>query len=186
VFLDANRLEAGTRTVRDEQQRTRGAIERIRSQPMLHNVPIVFIPENAPGMAGGHLWEHINDMQPITVMAECGPAKGPADNLRVGVPKNETVTEEMRYRFIDLLATGSVRFSERYVSLPRDGSDGSQAARDKFISQLTTYRPGIKKKYGENYNDDLLIAVMMGLPWRERFYRSPVYQDFIAKYMRQY
>jgi hypothetical protein len=172
-------------TVDDEKQRVRRAIESIRSRPMMHNVPVVFIPENAPGMAGGHLWDHVCDMTPITVLSEFGPAKG-NEVKRVGVPKPESVTEEMRYRFIDLLGTGSVRFSERFCSLPRDGSDGAQAAREKLLSQMSTYRPGIKKKYGENYNDDLLIATMMGLPWRQRFYSSPVYQQFIAKYMRVY
>lgn len=170
LFLDAARLDP-SRTVQDERYRLRRAVDTIRSQQGMHNVPIVFIPENAPGMAGSYLWEHINDMQPIVVMEEFGSGRN-NEPKRIGVPKTKQTTEEMRYLFVDAISTNSVRYSMRFASLPRDNTDGRATAQRKLVDQMIQYRPDVKKDYGEYHNDDQLIAVMMILLWRNRFYRS--------------
>lgn len=162
----------------------RAAISRIRSLPSMNNVPIVFIPENAPGMAGAYLWEHINDLEPIMVMEEFGSrSRSGRSQPRVGVPKTWENTEDMRLMFVDLLASKRVRISQRFVSLNRDGGDGRTVAKEKLASQMRNYVPGVHKKYGEQYNDDLLIALMMSIYWRNELYKNPRYRNWLQKYV---
>lgn len=152
----------------------------------MQSVPIVFIPENAPGMAGAYLWEHISDLEPIMVMQEFGSrSRSGAEQPRVGVPKTWTNTEDMRLMFVDLLASKLVKISSRFASLNRDGTDGRLVAKEKLASQMRNYIPGIHKKYGEQYNDDLLIAVMMTVYWRNELYKNVRYHTWLRKYVAE-
>lgn len=178
LFADGNRLDP-SHVVVDEAQRMVGAVERIRGIPGLHSIPIVFIPEGAPGTAASYLWSHISHMTPIMVLEEVGERGG---IKRVGVPKTAPSTSEMYTLFADYVAAGCVRFSSRFVSLPRAGTDGTATARGKIVEQMARYRPDIKKKYGEDNNDDLLIALMMIPYWREFMWKQSRYREWIKRY----
>lgn len=166
----------------DEAQRMRSAVLRIRSIPGLAEIPIVFIPEGAPGTAASYLWSHISDMGPIMVMEEVGERSSPVK--RVGVPKTAQSTSEMYTEFVDLLSLGQVRFSSKFVSLPRAGTDGTESAKTKITEQLSRYRPDIKKRYGEDNNDDILIAIMMIEWWRKYLLKQEKYREWLRRYAR--
>jgi hypothetical protein len=175
TFLDAARLDEAL-GAEDERERLRSAARKIRARRGFENIPIVLIVENAPGQAGAYLDDHMrNEPGPCITMREC--ARAGSSVKRRGVPKTETTTVEMRMVFRKLLAEGRVRIDANLVSLTREtslgnDSDGVAEALAKLQNQMTTYNPYEKKRYGEQFNDDLLIALMMIPYWRAVFWNT--------------
>ena len=189
-MCDAARLQP-QRSIIDERGRLRAAITRARSLPGWGSIPVVFIPENGPPGTPSKLWEYIKDMTPIICMAESGAQSNAVRCL--GVPKTQESTLSMKDRLVEQLADGSLGISDKFFSLEHiDKGQDNKATLDKLRNQMYTYRALIKKKYGEYWNDDLLISVMQALEWSDRFIRlrrgkgRPDYEEFHRRYISRY
>ena len=186
-FVDAARTQPQL-TIVDMRARLRSAIQRARSFPGWGAIPVIFIPENGPPGAPSHLWEFIKDMQPIICMAEAGASSNLVQTL--GVPKTQDSTLAMKDNTVRRIADGSLAFSDRFFSLEHiDRGQNNKETLDKLQNQMLNYRHNIKKKYGENYNDDCLISVMMLMEWSDKFNtlrlhgKRPAYTAFYRKYI---
>lgn len=147
---------------------------------------MVFIPENGPPGTPSKLWEYVKDLGPIICLAEAGSQKNAMRSL--GVPKTQDTTLSMKDRTVQQIADGSLAFSEKFFSLEKiDRGASNQDTLDKLRNQMYVYRANIKKKYGEYFNDDLLIATMQLIEWSDVFIRKRVKgerPDYVAFHQR--
>lgn len=173
-----------------ERTRIRTAVKLIQRHPRFHNVPIVHIPENAPGSAGPHLHEHLRDMPNILTMEEYGTKK--SDGGTLGVPATDRNVQT--YQMSMMLSTRAIHYSENCMTYP--GQDMSKI-KDKFEFQLlcwervVEYDPAkplsnVREKWTGKAgagNDDLAICGLMLCEWPARFFESPKYSDFIRRFV---
>lgn len=167
------------------------AITRARSLPGWAAIPVVFMPENGPPGAASKLWEYIKHMTPIICMAEAGAAENAVRSL--GLNKTQELTLSMKDRTVQQIADGSLGFSDRFFSLEHIARGASNTETlDKLQHQMLSYRVNIKKKYGEYYNDDQLIAFMMLIEHSDKFIRlrksntRPDYERFHERFISRY
>jgi hypothetical protein len=132
-------------------------------------------------------------MQPLVCLQEAGDLAHGAN--RWGVKKDQTITIRMKERLLlsmvhDPSINGvHVGLSEDLFSLQHcdKGMDVSENLK-KLRTQMYAYRVLIKKRYSENANDDLLIAVMMLVSWSDFFIRQAKsdrvqYAEFHRRYL---
>lgn len=173
-----------------ERTRIQTACRLIQRHPRFKNVPIIHIPENAPGSAGPHLAEHLRTFHNVITMEECS-TKGPYGSI-LGVPATDRVTQT--YQMSMMLSTQAVYYSENCQTYP--GQDLSKL-KDKFEFQLlcwervVEYDPSkplskVREKWMSKHaagNDDLAVCGLMLCEWPERFFQNPKYADWIRTFI---
>lgn len=148
----------------------------LRQHPMYRYAHLVFICENLPGSRGGELAHLVKELYNHTVMAEYG-----ADN-RPGVNKTHSSTQNMTLRMQSALLENAIAFAENlgtFTGVP------PEAAKDNLLQQMLAFRyDEILKKYtgkGEGNRDDLMVAAMMPLYWKDVFTDSSHYAEARAQ-----
>jgi len=167
-----------------ERQRIQTAVKMIQRHPRFRDVPVIHIPENAPGSAGPHLHEHLRGFRNVMTMEECG--KG--EDSKLGVPATDR--NEQTYQMSMMLSTQAMHYSANCMTFP--GQDLSKI-KDKFEFQLlcwervVEYDPSkplakVREKWTAKHaagNDDLAICGLMLMEWPMRFFQNPKYSDFV-------
>ncbi len=174
-----------------QRQRIRHAVRAIQSHPSFRNVPIVSIPENAPGNAGPQIHEYLLDYENVMTMAEWN-ARGD-----LGVPATDR--NQQTERMALMLAHGSIYYSKNLATYPRDlGGQALDALQDKFERQLlcwervmrydpsdplskVSFKWTAKTQAG---NDDLAVVGLMLAFWPDVIYTKPRYLQFVQNYIQ--
>lgn len=157
------------------------AIEKVRGIKLFNDVPILFVPENAPGPIGATFQYLINQEQTrsngrlgkICTMREYGKDR------KYGVPKTAEITDQMLRYASTMLRYGKISFSENI----RGGlNTTAQAMIDKLLKQMAAYRCEVKYNKNDLHSvpkfkwmgdqDDLLVAFMEALYWEAIFWDS--------------
>lgn len=132
----------------------RTAVRMLQNHPQFLGVPVVAIPENAPGNAGPHLADHLVSYRGVTTMAEYNKA-----GTHFGVPATDRVDQTLF--MVKLLAGGAICYSENAMTCaaffffsaeralrPRPNSYPGQsldALKDKFEQQLLSWERLVKE-----------------------------------------
>lgn len=157
------------------------AIEKIRGIKLFRDIPILFIPENAPGPIGATFHYLITQEQrrsggrlgKIITMREYGKDR------KYGVPKTAEITEQMLRYVSTMMRYGKIHFSENL----RAGLNTTVPAMvDKLLKQMAGYRCESKHNKNDLHSvpkfkwmgdqDDLLVAMMECIYWEASFWES--------------
>lgn len=186
--MDAFQLKKAS--VDMERNRIQTAVRLIQRHPKFKNVPIIHIPENAPGSAGPHLHEHLRNFPNVFTMEEYGSKK--SDGGTLGVPATDR--NQQTYQMSMMLSTQALHYSENAMTYP-----GQQLnpIKDKFEFQLLCWErvvewdpakplSKVKEKWGAKHaagNDDLAVCGLMLMEWPQRFFQNPKYGDVIRRFI---
>lgn len=187
TLMDSERVPgASLETV---EKRLFTAIEKVRGIQLFKDIPILFVPENAPGPIGATFQYLIDQEQrrssgrlgKICTMREYGKDR------KYGVPKTAEITDHMLRYASTMMRYDKIFFSENL----RGGVNTTPTAMiDKLLKQMADYRCEVKynrndyfavpkfKWYGTQ--DDLLVSFMMALYWEAIFWDSTyeAYESF--------
>ena len=174
MYLDAFRLINASREL--QRSHIDACINYLRRHRNYMYAHLVFMCENAPGSRGGEMAALVKDLYQHTSMCEFGQNKNP------GVPKTPDITQRMTMRMQGALLENAISFAAEfgtYHGVP------PEAAKQNFLQQCLAFRWDEKEhKYhgkGEGRRDDMMVAAMMPLYWRDQFETSVDYTDARTK-----
>ena len=152
-------------------------IDRLNDIPVFRSSTKVFIPENNLGNEGSHMWNMIKKMPDL----RCFSSK----NDRVGVHKGKDTADEFQYIFNVKLKNDAVLFDNEFFTTSKKHTLTSikatfreQMERFHFAYEEATSihqnpRQTITGKGGSTEQDDLMIAVLMGVFWGRVVLKDP-------------
>lgn len=157
------------------------AIAQMRALSVWRDVPLLFIPENAPGPIGA-TFEYLlmqyqrrtnGSLGRILTMREYGKDRKP------GVPKTKEITNQMVRLASMMVADRRVVVSENLRVMPKKKP---QQLVDKLVHQMRDYHCEVKANKNDPFSDpkfkwmgrqdDLLVAMMTALYWHTVFWES--------------
>lgn len=153
-------------------------------------VPIVFIPENAPGDMGAQYERMVRNEMPIITMREYGTAGHKHPML--GVPRDVDADMYARGEMVRRMKNGNVVFSDRFFTLDdadqftTGASELTRAAKEQLEHQMRMYKGCAKVRKNDYENNDVIIATLLTFYWGfHKFFTTPTpaYAEFAQRYI---
>lgn len=138
----------------------------IRSRPLFRDVPIVYVPENAPANAGPVLAEYLEDYENVLTMQEW---TGFGEVPTFGVPPTDRTTQTEHLSLA--LATGGLSYSEDMQVHPsmkldeyRDGLERQAMCWERIPEVSKDPTKPVKWRWTAKHragNDDRIVSLLM-------------------------
>lgn len=155
-------------------------------------VPVVFIPEAAPGNAGATLANHLVHYPAVLTLCEANKSTG-----ALGVPATDR--EQQTWQATTMFASNAVHYWERLQSYPGTTAVAIEAMQTEFETQAMNWEKVIKcdesnplapmkwKWTGKSggKNDDAFVTILMIIYWGVLFFSDPFYAGWRETYIRQ-
>lgn len=160
------------------QATLRNHVERLNEIPMFSSSIKVFIPENNLANEGSHMWNMLKKLPDMRCYWE--------KNDRPGVHKGKDTADDYQYMFNVKLKADAIRFDSEFFTTSRKHSVTSiKGVLRKQIEQFhfayeepktvhqTKGKQTITGKVGTSEQDDLIIALLMGVFWGRIVLKNP-------------
>jgi hypothetical protein len=155
------------------------AVQTIRAMKNMAHVPLIWLPENAPGNQGENLWKSLIKTA-LAPGCHIPRLSGRGQDRRRGIDQTALLKDEMTRRLTDKLRDQALFFSSMFVAGPGDPSGSAfnlttanGRMRERICTQLSAWQLRAVLKNGkvtvgwtgkaDGKNDDVTMALLLAL-----------------------
>ena len=177
IYADSFHLTGGDYKI--EEEHITHAVRTIRAMKNMAHVPLIWLPENAPGNQGENLWKTLIKMQ-LVVGCHVPRLSGAGKDKRRGIDQTPLLKDEMTRRLTDKAREQSLFFSSMFTAGPGDPSGSafnlttaSGRMRERICTQAAVWQLRATLKNNkvavswtgkvDGKNDDVTMALLLAL-----------------------